>query len=68
MTCLTGRNLLSSVPLSMQAALLCLHWFLLARQRYRPVLTEEFVHSLHRRGIDVDALRIEPGMPAAHGH
>lgn len=30
------------------------------------MLTEDFVHSLHRRGIDVTALRIEPGMPKAY--
>ena len=27
------------------------------------MLTEDFVRSLHRRGVDVDALRIEPCMP-----
>ena len=30
-------------------------------QRYRPVLTESFVEGLHSRGVDVDAVRIEPG-------
>ena len=35
-------------------------------QRYRPVLTESFVEALHSRGVDVDAVRIEPGAsPAA---
>ena len=30
-------------------------------QRYRPVLTESFVERLHSRGVDVDAVCIEPG-------
>ena len=30
-------------------------------QRYRPVLTEEFFTDLRLRGIDVTAVRIEPG-------
>ena len=42
-------------------------------QRYRPVLMESFVEGLHSRGIDVDAVRIEPGAspaasPAANIH
>ena len=39
-------------------------WMLL--QRYRPVLTESFVEGLHSRGVDVDAVRIEPGAHLRH--
>jgi len=33
-------------------------------QRFRPVLKKDFIDGLHRRGVDVDAVRIEPGAPA----
>jgi len=29
------------------------------------VLKKDFIEGLHRRGVDVDAVRIEPGAPAA---
>ena len=32
-------------------------------QRYRPVLTKKFFDSLRSRGVDVDAVHIEPGAP-----
>ena len=32
-------------------------------QRFRPVLTKAFAEDLHSRGVDVTAVRIEPGQP-----
>ncbi|KAK9825364.1 hypothetical protein WJX81_004084 [Elliptochloris bilobata] len=34
-------------------------------ERFRPVLTEDFMRDLHSRGIDVEAVRIEPASAVA---